>query len=156
MIREKTINDEVLLTKETAAQFYGNIVDELEDFCEYNSIMVPSEDRDLEIKSFREDNPDESAKMSDEDIIKENGFARIYGSAYDEIIRDIKAACSEILDNNEIVYFEEKQTKEIINKTLNNFESLIKSDAKALDTFKTHKSYLTEMIIELFFNWKVR
>lgn len=148
-------DDEVLLTSDTLAQFLGEIVDIFEDYCELHNIDIPNDDRDAAIEDFREDYPEEAEDMSDDDIIKDQGLARIYGSDYDNITGDVEIECLPILDEGKTVYFSEQKTRELAAITVNNFRDLIDFNSEYVEKFDEDEKWFVERLIELFFNWNV-
>ena len=66
--------------------FVGAIVDIFEDYLEEKNIIIPSVDRDFEIKALLE----KGVYATEEEAIKNEGFARIYGENYDEFQTEVE------------------------------------------------------------------
>jgi len=66
--------------------FVGAIVDIFEDYLEEKNIIIPSVDRDFEIKELLE----KGVYATEEEAIENEGFARIYGENYDEFQTEVE------------------------------------------------------------------
>ena len=120
-------------------EFIGQIVDIFEDFLDEKDIYIPSKDRDDEVDDLLKRGVYSNAS----DAIAEEGFARIFGSDYDEISGEVEYGLDTDLNIDEL-----------IDNIYDGFMRIVKKNEDASVSDKDAEA-LKDKVRETFVNWKL-